>query len=331
MRHFNLNLFSQYRTQLMGIAAIMIIICHAPQYGVLMPPVMKKICVYGNLGVDIFLFLSGVGCYYSLNKTWGGKWYKKRLIRIFIPYTIIKLFILCYDLPARDLSLGKWLYQFSTLSFWTHHDADWYIALILPIYLIAPLLYKFLYKNNYRIIICAMLIVLLTLLCSIPIGGYSDISGNILNNMQWAFKRCAGFIMGMTFGPYIKQAKQINLLNIILISISMFIISRLFFKNIFIDWCLVPLVIVLMCYILMNLNQSDMLYKFISWLGLASLESYLANVGVKAAIGDAVSKLGNCFIFKGHYFDYLLVVIIGLIITYFGHKISQKILTEINI
>ena len=34
---FNLGLFSQYRSELMGIATLLIIICHAPIYGVQMP------------------------------------------------------------------------------------------------------------------------------------------------------------------------------------------------------------------------------------------------------------------------------------------------------
>lgn len=55
---FNLSLFSKYRTEIMGIAAIMIIIGHAEGNGVLMPWMMTKIIIQGGLGVDIFLFLS---------------------------------------------------------------------------------------------------------------------------------------------------------------------------------------------------------------------------------------------------------------------------------
>ena len=60
---FNLKYLSEYRTPLMGIAALMIVICHAPVYGVSMPAVVAKIVGCGGLGVDVFLFLSGIGCY----------------------------------------------------------------------------------------------------------------------------------------------------------------------------------------------------------------------------------------------------------------------------
>lgn len=83
----DLTLISKYRTPLMGIAALMIIFCHAPQYGVVMPSFISNFISRGGLGVDIFLYLSGVGCWYSLSKGVTLKsWYYKRFIRIFIPY-----------------------------------------------------------------------------------------------------------------------------------------------------------------------------------------------------------------------------------------------------
>ena len=96
-RQFNANLsdLSAYRTQLMGIATLMIIICHANAYHVLLPRFLASLFVWGNFGVDIFLFLSGIGLYYSLSKRNTHKkddyisFYKKRGVRIYIPYIII--------------------------------------------------------------------------------------------------------------------------------------------------------------------------------------------------------------------------------------------------
>lgn len=53
---FNLGLFSQYRSELMGIATLLIIICHAPIYGVQMPQWLSILLSNGGLGVDIFYF-----------------------------------------------------------------------------------------------------------------------------------------------------------------------------------------------------------------------------------------------------------------------------------
>lgn len=66
---------------------MMIIACHAPASGVKMPYILAKILELGNFGVDIFLFLSGLGCYYSLSKNRGGYlcYFKRRFSRLMIP------------------------------------------------------------------------------------------------------------------------------------------------------------------------------------------------------------------------------------------------------
>lgn len=50
----DLSKVSLYRTQLMGIAAILIVLCHASLYGVQMCSVLSTILNIGNIGVDVF-------------------------------------------------------------------------------------------------------------------------------------------------------------------------------------------------------------------------------------------------------------------------------------
>lgn len=72
MSGFNLNLISKYRTELMGISAILILICHAAGNNVLMPKWLMYLVAQGSIGVDVFFFLSGMGLYYSLFSHKGG-------------------------------------------------------------------------------------------------------------------------------------------------------------------------------------------------------------------------------------------------------------------
>ncbi len=67
---FNLNLLTKYRLELMGISAILIILCHSVVEGVKMPLILSYLLSLGNAGVDIFLFLSGMNMYFSLKKKW---------------------------------------------------------------------------------------------------------------------------------------------------------------------------------------------------------------------------------------------------------------------
>lgn len=57
---------SKHRTALMGIAAIMILLCHSARR-ISMPSAIAYPLSFLNIGVDIFLFLSGMGIYYSLS------------------------------------------------------------------------------------------------------------------------------------------------------------------------------------------------------------------------------------------------------------------------
>ena len=64
----NLGLFTKYRTELMGVATILIILCHMPAHEVVMPSPLAMMLSHGGAGCDIFLFLSGLGMYCSLNQ-----------------------------------------------------------------------------------------------------------------------------------------------------------------------------------------------------------------------------------------------------------------------
>lgn len=91
---YNLGNLSQYRTPLMGMSIIMILLCHARMDGAQLPDVVLSILSLGNWGVDIFLLVSGIGMYYSISKkgnniNWEG-WILSRLKRVLIPYLILE-------------------------------------------------------------------------------------------------------------------------------------------------------------------------------------------------------------------------------------------------
>lgn len=86
----------------MGIATILIIICHAPLYKVSMPQWLNVLASNGGFGVDIFLFLSGMGIYNSYTSNKKKKktvfyWYLKKYLRIIIPLLLIVIPILFWN------------------------------------------------------------------------------------------------------------------------------------------------------------------------------------------------------------------------------------------
>lgn len=59
-RSVSLDVLSTHRTQLMGLAAIMILCCHAESDGVSMPRCISWLLSWGNYGVDLFFAIIGM-------------------------------------------------------------------------------------------------------------------------------------------------------------------------------------------------------------------------------------------------------------------------------
>lgn len=62
---------AKFRSQIMGIAAIGVLLVHSGKI-VGWSPVIKKLFGYGGIGVYVFVFLSAVGLYNSLKSSGGG-------------------------------------------------------------------------------------------------------------------------------------------------------------------------------------------------------------------------------------------------------------------
>lgn len=335
-----LSLLSKYRTLLMGIATLGIIISHSMGFGCFCPnPLLKSIIMHGSLGVDIFLFLSGLGCWYSLNG--GGilnvsKWLKKRFIRIFIPYAIC-YFILEFikNIMYNEYDILNDLLYFSTLTYWTDHKGFWFIALLVPLYIITPFVYRLLEKFKNRIIIGMIIILLLLYLSTFQDKNYQELMDAVIYNTIYAFKRATNFILGMMVAPYVKQNKRINVWVTIAIFSSLFLLQvvlrQMLNIYLFCNWCLTPILLIVFCKLLSKLDHKGKLYCTLMWFGSASLESYITNGCTQGIARWFALQNPNNDIFYGHYTEYSIVIVLGIVTAYIFHGWSQKIKTEIQI
>ena len=91
------GLVSQYRSQLFGFAILWIMCMHSREFTPIPDnPLLSQSLLYdgiilvGGVGVDMFLFLSGIGLYYALEKRPTLKqFYFRRFKRLLIPYCVI--------------------------------------------------------------------------------------------------------------------------------------------------------------------------------------------------------------------------------------------------
>lgn len=328
---FNLKYFSDYRTPLMGIAAIMVVFCHAHKYGVSMPNILAQILRTGGLGVDIFLLLSGIGCYYSLSKNGQveiGSWYKRRLIRILVPYTLMQIPFWGYWLYVGSFDFFDCLYEFSTIKFWILHKGAWYVALLLPLYIITPPLYRLLeICKKKRLFVVAVLAFGIISLCYMDLDNINNECW--VDNLRWAFQRTVSFVIGMGIAPYVKHGKSVNLLWLFGVCfLFYFFVHKIISKNIFMGWCQIPFFLVVFVYILRYLKQKKTIYRFICWMGVVSLESYLANIYLCGAIFDFSKRIG--WNDAGCYMEYLLVMVLGILLSWIVNHFSCRINNRIK-
>lgn len=303
---FNLNLYSCYRTELMGFAAILIILCHAPskEWGI---PYINYLLCYGNLGVEIFFFLSGLGLAFSLSRHQGSllPWYKKRYLRILVPYLLIAVpwYYYKYLLGAGDFT--RFVINVSTLNYWLYHGGAWFVAVLMPLYLVTPLLFKIMhYHYGYAILI------FLSVTCSLLVVFEPSNIGNVFGNIIGTAKRLPCFFLGMIFSYAVKKHKKTPILPVIAIAAFFFVIYKFAFGDG--RWLLVFLLIPLVC---VSIKKSDILRTIFAFMGNISLESYIANI--------CLLDLGLTYVKSGGIIRYVIVVAIGIIVAYAVSKLKK--------
>jgi peptidoglycan/LPS O-acetylase OafA/YrhL len=144
---------SKHRDALMGIAILWIMLFHAemtfPSW--LAPLTWLQETGYG--GVDIFLFLSGLGLYFSLDKNPSvGRFYLNRAMRILPTYWAVILLAAAAEfvLLHRRTPLVELFYMVSTVGFWINATKfDWYIPSLLVLYAVFPLYFAFFRRTRW--------------------------------------------------------------------------------------------------------------------------------------------------------------------------------------
>ena len=192
------SLISKHRSAVMGFAALMILLFHfgACLYDSLQIPVVTAVLSRGNIGVDIFLFLSGIGLYCSMSKDSRPlPFYRRRISRVLIPALAVSLpYWFATDFLFKKTGAGMFLLDWTTLSFWTHGNRTvWYVSLLLVLYLLYPLIFRLQEKHTG-------FIVLLMLLCYAAVFALFFLAREIYDKYEIASTRVPVFFAGSLAG-----------------------------------------------------------------------------------------------------------------------------------
>lgn len=151
------RIFSANRQPVMGIAILLILFCHNSVwfFSDTLSGINQCARVVAQVGVDIFLFCSGYGLYFSFSRRdtlWS--FYKKRIMRIlpayFVTLAVWSGFALCFGEDTLDF-----LRRYFLLSFFTRGELTvWFVPGILLLYALFPLFFRLASSRNATLGFC---------------------------------------------------------------------------------------------------------------------------------------------------------------------------------
>lgn len=138
----DLNVISRQRSGVFGLAILWIMLFHSSLSFGWSP--LHLIKATGYAGVDVFLFLSGIGLFYSMEKDPSPRsFYKKRALRVLLPYLIIALSYEGIRWGRGQITGVEFLENITFVSYWRRGYATyWFLAAIVVFYLVYPLIYQ---------------------------------------------------------------------------------------------------------------------------------------------------------------------------------------------
>lgn len=202
------KLLSRYRSCVMGIAAIWILVFHKWIQLTTTPPegtfdllnflesFTKRI---GFCGVDIFLMLSGIGLTFAIRKDSLLKFYYRRLRRIILPFLVMG--IIRWKLENWDTS--TFFRNITGINFYTKsmYSFLWFVPAIVTLYLFFPLYYKIFSKSKDKIIFTAGAVTLWLLITLL-------VRDKMRMDLFGFTNRIPIFLIGILFGYLTQNRKE---------------------------------------------------------------------------------------------------------------------------
>lgn len=275
---------SRYRGELMGMAMIFIILFHI---GLPRNDMFFGLRRMGNVGVDMFLFLSGIGLWFSWAKHPNVKrFFKRRYLRIYPAWLIIACL---YYIPRfHGGGIMAWIDLVGDITinwdFWLHDELTfWYIPATMMLYIFAPPYMELIKRHPvYRWLPVVMIMWCILVQYVTPIH-------HAVGHLEIFWSRVPIFFIGINMGEMVRKKETLDGMSIWMI-IILFVATLA--SSIFLEQQKhgqFPLYIERMLYIPLTITSILLLnrvfrrtpkwfnnaFKFV---GALSLESYLIHI-----------------------------------------------------
>ena len=324
---------SKYRSQLMGLAMIFIILFHIslPRSDIFFG--LRRM---GNIGVDIFLLLSGIGLWFSWRKLRDGedsimkKWamfYWRRLKRVYPAWLIIAS---SYYIPKfwsrGNNSLEAWTDLIGDIAinwdFWLHDELTfWYIPATMMLYVFAVPYMEIICRHPiFRWLAVMPIVWCIIVQYVVPVH-------HAVGHIEIFWSRVPIFFLGINMAEEVYQRKEIdgNALYMIATLFIMTLSACIWLEQmrhgkfpLFLERMMyIPLTVsaVIILSIMLSAAPRWVLYAT-SWIGGISLETYLIH---SEFVLRHITPLH-----LGYWPSFLLTLAISLPAAFILHKILSK-------
>lgn len=330
MKAINLHDLSRFRGVLMGIAMLVVMMFHVgfSRHDTFWFCVNR--C--GNVGVDMFLFLSGIGLWYAWTKGQPSTlhhFYCRRFVRIYPAWLLLSSL---YYIPLYiEGKFTLWQTVGNVLIGWRlwsgFVDEFWFIPMILAFYLVSPFYMMLIQRQRVWCCLPVVAMVFCVLL------QYWAPLHDALGHLEILFSRVPVFLLGINAGQWVKEERQLHadafwlLLLTFVLSLGVCVNFEDGLRGRF------PLFLERMVYIPLSISAMLLLCKALAyapqWLtgalafvGTVSLELYLVHV-------NFVLKYLRPYDL-GYWLTLLLMTAIALVLAWLVHKLLSFMPWEKN-
>ena len=320
----------KHRNGIYAITAIWIVLFHI--YEMLYMPKyfgVSHMFSIGNMGVDIFLFLSAIGLSFSVEKHDLKEFYKNRMIRISVPWFLITVpYFILFEI-RNGFSVSGFFSVFldiSTLSFWFEKDfaniATWYVSFIVVLYLLFPLLFK-IYKKGKSYIITLLFLIVVGQVVFMKMGIEPFISYEIV------FTRIPVFMFGIFISDYVKKDHPIKVWQfvaaIIIVLISLYFCFYVEFPCRRYLYGIMTLPFTILCAVILDSIKFNRVHSILNLIGAHSLEIFLIHSVIIRLIQISYFIYNQFWVWY-----YIIILAASIVLSFMCSKISNRIILMIQ-
>lgn len=328
----NYALLSKYRSELMGMAMIWVMLFHANDLDLGLA-VLDNIRAAGFGGVDIFIALSAMGLVMSLSRRDQGyaAFLSRRAWRILPAYFLVMVPYTLFSIWQGNADWASLIWNSSLLNYWVHAKGsfNWYVSGIMLFYAITPFCFHKLREKKHKTLWTAVGAALGLLGCRILIDCH------YWNHLDVAY-RVPVFFLGLLMGFYVVEGRRLGRKDLLFWTGSvaagalyLLIALKITEEEPYLPLChlflftTVPMCLVAcLCFDKLPLGW---LRKFLRLVGENSLEIYLLNVSFFAETALLQSWFGFG---PSRRIYYLIAITLNIFLGVLLHQVVERLLAR---